>query len=98
CKFCNPSQTGLQRRSGIVYIVSIKAETHFQSKCVAGCKTNWFNVKIFSSIKKLVPVLFHFVVFAIYLKSTAACITCRADDYVFNSTKIRNFKVVEFYG
>src|SRR5690606_39011829 len=89
--------TSFQRRSSIVYIVSVKTKTHFEAKCIAGSQTNWFNAEVFSGFHYFVPDLFHFVVFTINFKTTASRITGCADDYVFNSRKISNFKMIEFY-
>ena len=54
-KFCYPAQACFDGGGGIVDVVAIKAETHFQSQGVAGGKADGFYAKFCPGFKNRIP-------------------------------------------
>ena len=86
-EFGNPSQSGLQRRSRIVDVVSIQAESHFQTEGITGTQTDRLDTEFRSGFENGVPYLQGILRIEIQFETTRTCIPCIRNDDLRNTGK-----------
>ena len=76
----NPAQAGLERRCGVIDIVTVEAEAHLKSESVAGTQSDRLDTELGSGLKHGIPKLVGILIGRVYLTSAGTGISCDGED------------------
>ena len=80
-EFGDPTQTGFQRRGGVIDIMAIEAVPFLQTQAVTGTQTDRRQTEGFAYFEQRIPYLLALLCREIELETTGSGITCVRQDH-----------------